>query len=50
MCRESQNINFIFNNFFLKSRLLLDHVAKYGGSRRAIDENVADALCMATNT
>ena len=40
ICREDQNTNFKFNNFFVrKSCRLSDNVGKYDRARQAIDDN-----------
>jgi len=39
-CRENQNTNFTFNNFFFwKSYRLRDNAKKYGKARVATDDN-----------
>jgi hypothetical protein len=40
ICRENQNINFIFNNFFRKSCRLWDNVEKYDRAGQATDYNI----------
>jgi hypothetical protein len=43
---DNQNTPFIFNNFFRKSRTLLDNVGKCGRAEQAAYEDMAHAHCM----
>ena len=46
-CGETQNTLFIFSQFFRKSCLLWDSVAKYGSVRRTTDVNIICSMCVA---
>jgi hypothetical protein len=47
ICRENQNIQFIFNIFFFfKSCRLKDNVEKKCRSGQATDDDMAHELCM----
>ena len=39
-CRENQNTQFVFNNFFQKSHHVWDNVGKYGTAREVTDGNI----------
>ena len=45
-CRENQNTDFVFSNFFRKSYRLWDIVEKYGRAGQATDDDMARAYCM----
>jgi hypothetical protein len=48
-CRENQNTNFMFSNFFFsrKSCRLWDNLEKYGRQRQATDGNTTWPMCFA---
>jgi hypothetical protein len=50
ICRENQNIHFIFDNVFLISRRLSDKVEKYYTAGQATDDNMAHAHCVLDTT
>jgi hypothetical protein len=39
-CRENQNTNFLFSDFFLTLCYLWDNVEKYDRARQAVDDNI----------
>jgi hypothetical protein len=48
--RENQDTYFISNNFFRKSRRLLDNVEKCGRARKATDNTSSEYLILAAFT
>ena len=49
VCRENQNMRFVFNSFFRKSCRLWDNEEKYCIARQATDDKMAHAYFMLVN-
>jgi len=46
VCRENQNTQFVFKNFFRKSYRLWNNVGKYGTARQVKCDYMEQARCM----